>query len=177
MSRLGCVLAGGRSSRFGSDKALARLGDATLLDRAVAALAAWCDEVVVVGRDQAPAPVLPDWPGPGMGPLGGIAAALRHARASGHAEVLTCGVDSLGLPADLPALLSPAPACLEGQPVIGLWPAGAAEAVEAILAASGRHSLRALAEATGARMVRTTSEPDNINTPDDLARARLRHGA
>lgn len=175
MSRLGCVLAGGMSSRFGSDKALARLGDATLLDRAVAALGAWCDAVVVVGRDRAPAPTLPDWPRPGMGPLGGIAAALRHARARGHTEVLTCGVDSPGLPADLPALLSPAPACLAGQPVIGLWPVGAAEAVEAILTGSGRHSLRALAEATGARLVTPEREPDNINTPEDLARARVRH--
>lgn len=110
-----------------------------------------------------------------MGPLGGIAAALRHARARGHTEVLTCGVDSPGLPADLPALLSPAPACLAGQPVIGLWPVGATEAVEAILAGSGRHSLRALAEATGARLVTPEREPDNINTPEDLARARVRH--
>src|SRR3546814_3555756 len=35
---LGAVLAGGRSSRFGSDKALAMLGGRTLLDHAQAAL-------------------------------------------------------------------------------------------------------------------------------------------
>lgn len=34
----GLVLAGGRSTRFGSDKALALLGDKTLLERAVDAL-------------------------------------------------------------------------------------------------------------------------------------------
>ncbi len=176
MSRLGCVLAGGQSSRFGSDKALALLAGESLLDRAVASLSRWCDEVVVVGRADAAVPTLPDWPRPGMGPLGGIAAALRHASAQGHAEVLTCGVDSPDLPPDLPALLAPAPACLASQPVIGLWPAGAAGEVEAILAGDGRHSLRALAEALGARAVKTPREPANINTPQDLAEAEKRHG-
>ena len=53
---LGAVLAGGQSSRFGSDKALAVLDGQTLLTRAVATLAQWCDTVVVVGRSEAPAP-------------------------------------------------------------------------------------------------------------------------
>jgi molybdopterin-guanine dinucleotide biosynthesis protein A len=76
---LGAVLAGGQSSRFGSDKALAELDGRTLLARAVEALQAQCDAVVVVGREDAPVPTLPDRPRPGMGPLGGIAAALHHA--------------------------------------------------------------------------------------------------
>ena len=54
---LGAVLAGGRSERFGSDKALARLGGRTLLEQAVEALGAQCDAVIVVGREDAPAPV------------------------------------------------------------------------------------------------------------------------
>ena len=83
------------------DKALAELGGDTLLSGAVAALSACCAAVVVVGRDAAPAPVLPDYPRGGMGPLGGIAAALRHARDNGFDAVLTCGVDSPGLPGDL----------------------------------------------------------------------------
>ena len=53
---LGAVLAGGQSSRFGSDKALAVLYGQTLLTRAVATLAQWCDTVVVVGRTEAPPP-------------------------------------------------------------------------------------------------------------------------
>lgn len=44
----GIVLAGGRSSRFGSDKLVARVDGERLLDRAVAALAAVSVEVVVV---------------------------------------------------------------------------------------------------------------------------------
>ncbi len=172
--RLGAVLAGGQSSRFGSDKALAVLEGASLIERAVTRLSPWCDAVVVVGRTSAPAPVLPDWPAPGMGPLGGIAAALRHAEAQGFAEVLTVGVDCPNLPDDLPARLGAAPAMLAAQPVIGLWPASAADDVAAILQGSGKHSLRALAERIGAREIALPSDPANINTPADLAELERR---
>ncbi|PKB14748.1 molybdenum cofactor guanylyltransferase [Novosphingobium kunmingense] len=170
MRLLGAVLAGGLSSRFGSDKALAALDGQTLLDRAVERLAVWCDSVVVVGREAASVPTLPDWPRPGMGPLGGIAAALRHASDHGFAEVLTIGVDSPGLPDDLPERLAPAPAYVADQPVIALWPVNAAEAVTAILEGDGRHSMIALAERVGARAVRLPGGTANINTPGDLAR-------
>jgi len=170
---LGAVLAGGRAARFGSDKALAVLGGRTLLDHAISRLSGWCGEVVVVGRNAAPVPTLPDWPRPGMGPLGGMAAALRHAEAAGYAAVLTCGVDSLGLPEDLPELLAPAPAYVADQPVVGLWPAAeGARAVAAILGAETRHSMRALAEAVGARAVVLPVPSVNINRPEDLAAFR-----
>ena len=173
---LGCVLAGGQSSRFGSDKALAQLGGHSLLARAVDMLSGWCEHVVVVGREVAPAPSLPDWPRPGMGPLGGIAAALHLARDEGYDGVLTCGVDSAMLPEDLPALLGAAPAYLADQPVIGLWPVNAVETIEAILTGDGRHSMRQFAEALGARAVRIAGETANINTPADLAEWEKRHG-
>ena len=172
---LGCVLAGGQSQRFGSDKALAELAGRSLLTRAVDALWGWCEAVVVVGRETAPAPTLPDWPRPGMGPLGGLAAALRLAADEGYDAVLTVGVDSTNLPDDLPALLGHAPAYIVGQPVIGLWShpdlgvAGAARAIETILTGAGRHSMRAFAEAIGARAVSLAQAPANINTPEDLA--------
>ena len=165
VTRLGAVLAGGQSSRFGTDKALAVLHGETLLDRARTLLAPQCDAVVVVGREDG----VPDWPRPHMGPLGGIAGALRHAAAHGFAEVLTIAVDAVNLPADLAARLAPAPACLAAQPVIGLWPVTALPAVEAILAGAGRHSMRALADAVAARAVHLAAEPANINTPADLA--------
>jgi len=167
---LGAVLAGGRSSRFGSDKALALLDGRTLLDHAVARLADWCGTVVIAGREGGirGATAVADWPAPGMGPLGGIAGALRAARAAGAEAVLTCGVDSPGLPDDLPERLFPGPAHVADQPVIGLWPVGILPALEAILAGSGRHSLRALAEATGARAVHLDHAPHNINRPADL---------
>lgn len=169
MAVLGAVLAGGQSRRFGSDKALALLDGRPLIDYAVAALTRQCDAVVVVGRDTAPVPTLADWPAPGMGPLAGLAAALRYAALHGFEAVLSCAVDSVGLSASLLAELSPAPAYVADQPVVGLWPASSLAAIEAILAGHGKHSLRALAEATGARPVQLAANPANINTPADLA--------
>jgi molybdopterin-guanine dinucleotide biosynthesis protein A len=166
---LGAVLAGGRSSRFGSDKALAEVDGHTLLALAVDALSGWCEHVVVVGRETAPAPTLPDWPRPGMGPLGGLAAALHHARDEGYAAVLTVGVDCVGLPGDLLARLSPGPSHVEGLPVIGLWPASASETLDALLESEGSHSMRAFAETVGAQGVALARLPANVNTPADLA--------
>ena len=173
---LGVVLAGGKSTRFGSDKALAELGGRTLIARAVDALSGLCENVVVVGRETAPAPTLPDWPRANMGPLAGLAAALHLARDEGYAAVLSCGVDSAELPDDLLALLSPAPAYLADQPVIGLWPASASPVLDALLESDARHSMRAFAEAIGAKPVKTATKPANINTPADLSAAEQRDG-
>jgi molybdenum cofactor guanylyltransferase len=173
---LGCVLAGGLSSRFGSDKALAEYQGRTLIARAVDTLSGWCEYVVVVGRETAPAPTLPDWPRPGMGPLGGLAAALHLACDERYQAVLTCGVDSAVLPDDLPHLLSPAPAYLADQPVIGLWPVSALNAIETILTGEGKHSMRQFTQAIGARAVQSAVQSANINTPADLAELETRHG-
>lgn len=171
---LGAVLAGGLASRFGSDKALAELGGHSLLALAVEGLGPLCGGVVVVGRDVAPAPVIPDWPRPGMGPLGGLAAALRHAHANGYEAVLSCGVDGGLLPENLFQWLSPAPVYLDAQPVIGLWPASAAPVIEALLHRDERHSMKRFAELVGARPVSAGAVIPNINTPEDLAAERAR---
>jgi molybdopterin-guanine dinucleotide biosynthesis protein A len=84
----GIVLAGGRSSRFGSDKLAARYGDSTLLDRAVAAAGAVASEVIVVlapGDDRPlPATNVPVEraldPESFGGPLVGLLAGLEAAR-------------------------------------------------------------------------------------------------
>ncbi|WP_245638395.1 molybdenum cofactor guanylyltransferase [Croceicoccus bisphenolivorans] len=167
---LGCVLAGGESKRFGTDKAMALLDGRTLLDRAVATLAAVCDAVVVAGRAQAPVRCVADWPQAGQGPLGGLAGALRDARTGEFAAVLTIGVDSIGLPDDFPAVLSPGPACLAAQPVVGLWPVSTLAVLEAILTGGERRSMLHFAERAGARLVEIANPPANINTPEDLAR-------
>lgn len=171
---LGAVLAGGLSSRFGSDKALAEFGGRTLISLAVDALSGWCEHVVVTGRETAPAPTLPDWPRPGMGPLGGLAAAMRHAVDEGYEAVLSCGVDAGLLPDDLPQLLGAAPACLAVQPVIGIWPASASAQLEALLHSQETHSMRRFAERIEARRVEIIPAVANINTPGDLAAAAAR---
>jgi molybdopterin-guanine dinucleotide biosynthesis protein A len=81
MSVAGVVLAGGRSSRFGRDKALLAIGGETLLQRTVATVRAACGEALIVGpaerRVQAPGTAVVEDDFPGIGPLGGIATALR----------------------------------------------------------------------------------------------------
>ncbi len=171
---LGAVLAGGLSSRFGSDKALAEIDGRTLISLAVDALSGWCEHVVVTGRETAPAPTLPDWPRAGLGPLGGVAAAMHHALDEGYDAVMTCGVDAGLLPDDLLAVLGQAPAYLVQQPVIGIWPVSAMPALEAILQGTQSHSMRRFAEAIGARGVELSATIANINTPHDLAAIRAR---
>lgn len=168
--RLGAVLAGGRSTRFGSDKALATLDGVRLLDRQVAWLAPYCDAVIVMGRQDPAHVCVPDWPEPDRGPLGGFAGALRYARANGFDEVLSCGVDSIALPADLTDSLSPAPAYLRAQPVVGLWPATAADTLETMLLGSGSKAVRAFADKVGARPVDLEHDPHNVNTAEELER-------
>ena len=174
---LGVVLAGGQSSRFGSDKALAELGGRTLLARAFDTLSGYCELVVVAGRERGPGHhCVPDWPHDNMGPLGGIAAALRFARDEGYTSVLSCGVDSVNLPENLLELLSPAPAFLASQPVVGHWPTGAVDGLETLLLAEGKHSMLAFAGAVRATAVKIGGKPANINTPADLTAAEKTHG-
>jgi molybdopterin-guanine dinucleotide biosynthesis protein A len=78
----GYVLAGGGSSRMGTDKAPMRLGGKPLIEHAVAKLRSICADVYVLGSDPqlaSYAPVVPDLH-PGCGPVGGIEAALAHTR-------------------------------------------------------------------------------------------------
>lgn len=165
MKTLGAVLAGGRSSRFGSDKALAMLGGRTLLDHALAALRPHCDAVILVGRGE-----VADWPRPDMGPLGGIAGALIHAVDQGFDQLLTAPVDCVRLPDHLRASLEPAPAFLETQPVIGLWPVAALIELRAILVDGSDLAVRAFARRIGARAVAIDFVPPNVNSAADLDR-------
>ena len=173
---LGVVLAGGQARRFGSDKALALLGGRPLLAHAVAALAPQTDAVVLCGRadtevDGRRVTGLADRPAPGLGPLGGLNAALHHALAHGFDAVLTCGCDTPSLPATLATELAAAGTCavVEALPVIGRWPATLAYALDRHLAASGDRSLRGWARAAGAALVTLPAALPNINTPGDLA--------
>jgi len=165
---LGAILAGGQARRFGSDKAQALYEGARLIDRVAAALAAQCDGVVVCGRDEPEFTCIPDWPEAGLGPLGGLAAALRHGAEGGFSHVLSAGVDVPDLPHDLAATLAGEGAgIVESQPVVGLWLADAAPALETFLAEGGR-SLYRFAERIEARQVVLARPLMNINQPEDL---------
>ncbi len=78
---LGAILAGGRATRMGRDKALVAIGGVPMVERVASAMRGVAGQVVVVGRAQplAGLPAIPDtMPGP-RGPLAGLAAALAVA--------------------------------------------------------------------------------------------------
>jgi len=96
----GFVLAGGRSSRMGSDKAFLQLAGKPLIEHAVTKLRRVCDEVSILGSD----PRLEEYASivrdihPGSGPMGGMEAGLLHPH-SWHEW-------NLFLPVDVPFLPS-----------------------------------------------------------------------
>lgn len=165
---LAAILAGGQSRRFGRDKALALVGGVRLIDRVAAVLQPQSDALVVCGRDDPAYACLPDWPEPGLGPLGGLGAALRHARDNGFDAVLSASCDVPNLPPDLRARLSGnGPACAASQPVVGWWPAGCADGLEQFLS-DGRRALYGFAEQVGARQIAFDPPLANVNRPEDL---------
>lgn len=175
MRTLGAILAGGRSSRFGRDKAVALLGGRRLIDRAADALAAQVDALVICGRTLPGRICVADRPAPDLGPLGGIAAALRHAADQGFDRVATLPCDTPLPPATLVADLARAGAgrsvFLADMPVVGLWTAGLADDLDRRLADPDvRRSVRGWALAAGAVPVAGGAGIANVNTPADLAR-------
>lgn len=173
MTILGAVLAGGRATRFGRDKALARLGETTLLDHALASLAPHVGAMVVIGRDDAPVPTTPDLPRADLGPLGGIAGALAFARAHGHASVLTNACDTPNLPDALIAeLLSHEAAHAAEAPTVGHWPVRLLEPLLAYLGSGESRSIRRWAARADVIAVAPGTTVPNVNTPDDLIRLR-----
>jgi molybdopterin-guanine dinucleotide biosynthesis protein A len=184
----GVVLAGGQSRRMGRDKALLELSGETLLARAVRLLSAVTTELLVVGRrdlDDAPPGVriVPDEQ-PGLGPLGGIATALRTMRTQ-RALVVACDMPLLQ-PVLLRHLLSLAshadvvvPRSAQGpEPLHAVYSAGCLPAVDACLR-DGERAVSVLLARVRTQYVEPREwapyDPDalsflNVNTPDDWLR-------
>lgn len=167
MRRLGVVLAGGASRRFGSDKALALVDGRPLIAHALAALAG-CAVIAVAGRDWPGVTTLADRPAPGLGPLGGLNAALTHGAVHGFSHVASLPVDCPALPADWLGRLGDGAAHAVGQPLVGLWPVSLAVGLDAFLASGGRR-VRDWVATTGARAI-DLGPLANLNHRDDLAR-------
>lgn len=167
---LGAVLAGGKSTRFGADKAHAVLGADTLLNHAIHALAPYVDTVVVCGRDVPGMTCLVDRPASGLGPLGAINAALHHALEHGFDAVVTTGCDMPRFPAALfEALRGDGPAVLHRQHLAGFWPSTLAGILDDHIATSADRSIYAWIDRAGARIV-TVPDLDmpNVNRVRDL---------
>ncbi len=98
----GYVLAGGRSSRMGTDKASVLFRGQTMLRTAVASMAAVCGSVVVIGDGAVVEGVRSIGDTfPGCGPMGGIEAALRDCQRASATYGVFLAVDMPLLPAGL----------------------------------------------------------------------------
>ena len=188
--RSAAILAGGRSTRMGANKALLEVGGQGMLRRTAALLRPLVDDLFLVADDPAPyaglgLPVRPDVL-PGRGALGGIHAALTHAA---HPRVLCAACDMpLISPGVLELLLGADDADDALLPRVGGWP-------EPLLAVYGRGALPAIERALLAGRLRVVEalaglrvgylEEDrlaaadpgcrsfvNVNTPGDLEAAR-----
>jgi len=165
---LGAIVAGGKATRFGSDKAYARHKGRRLIDHVGAALAAQCSGLVVCGRAEEGFDCIADLPEDGLGPLGGLNAALHFARINGFDRVLSSGCDTPNLPDNLAqALAGEGPAIVQDQPIVGLWPASLAPGLDIFIRDGGR-ALYGFAESVNARQIAIDPPLMNVNRPSDL---------
>lgn len=84
MAISGIILAGGKSKRMGSNKALLKIGGIPLIERVARSISGVCSEIIIAGGDPNELghlgyPVVPDVY-PGCGPLSGLHSGLQAAR-------------------------------------------------------------------------------------------------
>jgi molybdopterin-guanine dinucleotide biosynthesis protein A len=191
----GLVLAGGLARRMGGgDKALIRIGDKTILERALGRLAPQCTGMILNANGD-PArfapfglPVVADDVAGFAGPLAGILAGLDWValHAAGTEWVVSVPGDCPFLPADLVERLHAvrtaeraALACARSgewrHPVIGLWPVALRDDLRRAVVTEG---LRKIELWTARHGVAVADWPDkpvdpffNVNTPEDAAQA------
>lgn len=167
MRVLGAILAGGKSQRFGSDKAHALHDGRCLMAHCVEALRRQVDDLVVCGRAWTGLVSLPDRPAADVGPLGGLNAALHH---PGFDAVLCVPVDVHPLPMDLRAMLEGSEArVLASQHAIGFWPTGLGPALDVHLARGHRAIGGWIAHSDAVRVPDAGLGLVNINRRGDLA--------
>ena len=188
----GVIVAGGRSARFGSDKAAALLRGRPLLQWVRDALAPVVDEIVIVtaaGRALPPMhPALPvavvEDREPGRGPLVGIAAGLAAASApvcfaaSCDAPLLVSAVaervvGALGghdaVVPEVGGFRQPLAAACRREPCRAAAEAALAAGVNGVMDAFAGLDVLALGEEALARVDPDLRSFRNANTPDELA--------
>lgn len=192
------ILAGGRSSRMGSDKAAIMLAGTPLLARIIARLEPQTPTIsvnsnIMTALDFAPdiavfSDTLPGHPGP----MAGVLSAMRHTAKTSPAasHVATVPTDTPFFPLDLIEKLQAAVTRPDGiatvwsdgimHPVFTLWPVALADELEHWLATDDKRRVRSFIENHASVQVDfpVLSTPEgrldpffNINTPDDLAAA------
>jgi molybdopterin-guanine dinucleotide biosynthesis protein A len=185
---VGLVLAGGRSVRFGGEKAVALLEGRPLLAWAAERLRSVCGNVAINVRPGTEAEAvtknlglatLYDTAGDAEGPLAGVKVGLIWAEEQGARTLAISPCDAPLLPDDLyvrlleRAVVGAAMAeTSDGrQPLCALWPVTALPVVREALAGGAHPPTWQVLERLGARKV-LFEHPEafaNINTRDDLA--------
>jgi molybdopterin-guanine dinucleotide biosynthesis protein A len=186
---VGVVIAGGRSLRFGGEKAVALFAGQPLLLWAAQRLARACETVAVNARPGTEAaalavahglPLLHDAPGDPDGPLSGVKAGLGWALGLGATNLAVSPCDAPLLPDDLYMRLVAAAGkgaalatTAEGsQPLCSVWPVSALPALTVELEGGAHPPTWRMLEKTAAIKVPFESAErfSNINTREDLAR-------
>ena len=177
------VLAGGRSSRLGVDKASVPVGGRRLLDRVLSVLTNCFADVVVVGRtgsDEACGPVrFVQDETPGLGPLGGLYTGLGVVE---HGRALAVGCDmpfiNRGVLEELLAQDGGADATVartggRAQPLLAVYDRRVRSVVGRLLASEDR-SLMELLRTISVRYVdlAVTDACFSVNTPEELRQAK-----
>ena len=168
MKLLGAIIAGGRATRFGSDKGAALLDGRALIDHVAAALRPQVDALLICGREWPGLESLADRPEAELGPLGGLCAALHAAQQRSFDAVLTAGCDTLPVPLlnrDVDAVAQ----VIDHHWLFGLWPATLAPTLDDYLATTADRSMRGWTVKCGARIVPCDTALHNLNTPTDFA--------
>ena len=192
---LGLVLAGGQARRMGGgDKALLRIGGTVILERVLARLRPYCNEIVLnangdPGRFAAfGLPVIADSVPDFAGPLAGILAGLDWAAANAPGVVWMASVpgDCPFVPKDLvhgphvarrEAGLTLACARSGGwrHPVVGLWAVDLRDDLRRALVQEDLHKIEVWTGRYGVAIADWPARPVdpffNVNTPADAAEA------
>jgi molybdenum cofactor guanylyltransferase len=192
----GIILAGGRSSRMGRDKALTPLAGRPMIAHVLERLRPQIDFAIISANgdsarfDGLGAPVIGDKdPNAFAGPLAGISAALAFARNRQATLLASAPCDAPFLPVNLVARLREALEAAnasaavpryagEIEPMFGLWRVSMHEEIESTLT-RGEDSPRALLKRCGAAVVdfagQSAGNPfENINDFAALAAAEVR---
>jgi len=183
----------------GGDKTLMMLGEMPLIGHVIGRLAPQVGSIVIVSNSDPvdfaafDVPVVADTVPDFAGPLAGILAGLDYAAVQGFDRVVTAAADTPFFPSDLVAQLriaaltetkSIAIAATSGDgkaahtgrhPTFGLWPVSLREDLREALA-NGVRKVVVWADGHGCARAAFSAHPFdpffNVNTPDDMARAR-----
>lgn len=161
----GVLLVGGASTRFGSPKALARIGDETLAERAWRTLGAACDERIAVGKgdEKLPFAVLAD----GVEERAAIHGLVAGLRAASTEVCVVVPVDMPHLTVD--ALRELAAACRDAAvPQTGPLPGAYRKTALPALTAGELSIRRAIAGLDVAVVELDEALLVNVNTPADV---------